>query len=1279
MQHLFGEPAFTAFQLNKLRSITGLERIDCAEIFFVETSEGLSTHERQRLGLLLQEAKAPAERAPDFIVVPRIGTISPWSSKATEIAKVCRLNSIRRLERGLAFWTESEQNHRPLISLVCDRMTQAVIRQIDEAQQLFRSADPRPVGSAALGSDPIAALNRANVELGLALSDDEIAYLATNYEKLGRDPTDVELLMFSQANSEHCRHKIFNASWTIDNEDMAESLFKMIRYTHAQSPDGVLSAYSDNAAVIAGYSAGRFFPDSGTHVYGSTQEPVHIAIKVETHNHPTGISPHPGAATGSGGEIRDEGATGRGGKPKAGLAGFSVSDLQIPKNPLPWEDGREHPTRLATPLQIMIDGPIGAAAFNNEFGRPNLCGYFRTYHQTVDLQEGEERRGYHKPIMLAGGYASVRDGHVDKKRLPEDAVLIALGGPAMLIGLGGGSASSMSSGAQSEDLDFASVQRANPEMQRRCQEVIDRCWAMGSENPIESIHDVGAGGLSNAFPELVHDSERGGVFQLRDIPNAEPQLSPMEIWCNEAQERYVIGITEAKLPLFEALCERENAPFAVVGRTTNRDELLLNDTHFGNTPIELPLSMLLGKPPHMHRRDRRLTPPRQALDTSSMDLTEAAARVLRLPTVASKSFLITIGDRSITGMVARDQFVGPWQVPVADVAVTTASFDSLHGEAMAMGERTPLALLDGAASGRMAIGEAITNIAAASIAKLEDIKLSANWMVSAGHPGEGAILYDTVQSIAKDLCPKLGIAIPVGKDSMSMRAKWEAGGREEQVTSPLSLIVTAFAPVTNARKTVTPQLRTDLGPTELWLIDLGAGKNRLGGSCLAYVHDQLGLQSPNLDRPQDLRNFFAAIQQLNAASQLLAYHDRSDGGLWATLCEMAFAGRTGLLVDIQGLDSNPFKALFAEELGAVIQIRSAEREQVRATLKAHGLLELCHPLGSPTDDGLVQVRSEGEPSIKEPLLSLFSHWTETSHHIQTLRDNPACANQELEANLNPKNTGLHARMTFALESRPAPSTDIRPRIAILREQGVNGQVEMAAAFDRAGFQAVDVHMNDLRRGKTSLTDFKGLVACGGFSYGDVLGAGGGWAKSILFSDVLREAFQEFFHRPDTFALGVCNGCQMLSQLKDLIPGADHWPRFVRNTSAQFEARLSMVEVLDSPSVLLKGMKGTRVPIPVAHGEGRALFDNDTQEQAALAFASLRYVDSAGQATERYPANPNGSSGGLTAFTSADGRATIMMPHPERAFRTVQYSWHPDNWGEDGPWMRLFHNARGWVG
>ena len=1277
MEHLYGQIAYTAFQVERLRAKSDFKELVSAEVFFVETRAALPVEERTRLGLLLQEAAPPFSRAPDWIVVPRIGTISPWSSKATEIVAICGLSGVVRVERGIALWGEGVVDPESLLREVCDPMTQSTLRDLKSAEELFEHGVPAPVVRIPLGADPMASLAEANMTLGLALSEDEIEYLATNYQALERDPTDVELLMFSQANSEHCRHKIFNAQWTVDGEEKPESLFGMIRNTHAKSPDGVLSAYSDNAAVIQGYEAGRFFPSSETGVYEATQEAVHIAIKVETHNHPTGISPHPGAATGSGGEIRDEGATGRGGKPKAGLAGFSVSDLQIPSNPLPWEDGRAHPDRLATPLQIMVEGPIGAAAFNNEFGRPNLCGYFRTFHQDVAGPEGKERRGFHKPIMLAGGYGSVRPGDVQKKQLPVDAALVALGGPAMLIGLGGGSASSMTSGAQSEELDFASVQRANPEMQRRCQEVIDRCWAMGESNPIESIHDVGAGGLSNAFPELVHDSDRGGVFNLRAIPNAEPQLSPMEIWCSEAQERYVIGILDENLERFAEICTRENAPFAVVGRTTDHDELRLDDSHFHDSPIDMPLSMLLGKPPKVHRSDIRQHVVLQGIDTGALEIDEAASRVLRLPTVASKSFLITIGDRSITGMVARDQMVGPWQVPVADVAVTTAAFDTLHGEAMAMGERSPVALLDAAASGRMAIGEALTNIAAADIPSLGDIKLSANWMVAAGHLGEGAKLYDTVETVGRDLCPKLGIAIPVGKDSMSMRAKWSDPEEEHQVTSPLSLVVTAFAPVRNARKTLTPELQLDHSETELWVIDLGRGQHRLGGSAYGYVQDSIGATPPTLDDAEDLKGFWGAVQQLNASGHLLAYHDRSDGGLWATLCEMAFAARCGLHVDLAPLGGDPVAALFCEELGAVIQIRSQQADDVSACFKKWGLDECVHRIGTPSDSPRVRVSKAGQSMLDRDLYELLGLWTETSHRIQALRDNPDCADQERESTLDPKHDGLQGHVTYDMMPAPVFSGP-RPRVAVLREQGVNGQVEMAAAFEQAGFEAVDVHMNDLRSGRIQLKSFQGLVACGGFSYGDVLGAGGGWAKSILFHDGLRQSFQDFFERPDTFSLGVCNGCQMLSQLKDLIPGASHWPAFVRNQSVQFEARLAQVEVLESPSILLKGMAGSIVPIPVAHGEGQTSFSSPDDERMAQSLAALRYVDPQRQPTEHFPENPNGSRGGLTAFTTADGRATIMMPHPERAFRTVQFSWHPENWGEEGPWARLFQNARTWI-
>jgi len=1284
MKHMFGREAFTKFERERYISATGASTLKSAEIFFIEEAlpEGVSLSDEaiSKVGALLGISGDLPKSDPSFIVVPRIGTISPWSSKATEIMGACGLPEIRRVERGVAIWAEEPSSIPALEEHLCDPMTQSIVRTIEVAEALFHKSSPERVGRISLENDPIAALQKANLELGLALSEDEVSYLADNYSKLGRDPTDVELLMFSQANSEHCRHKIFNASWTIDGVDMPTTLFKMIRNTHAKNPQGVLSAYSDNAAVIEGYEAGRFFPSGADHVYGATSEAIHMAIKVETHNHPTGISPHPGAATGAGGEIRDEGATGRGGKPKAGLAAFNVSDLQIPNNPLPWEDGNKHPTRLATPLQIMTDGPIGAAAFNNEFGRPNLCGYFRTFHQNVKGEKGNERRGYHKPIMLAGGYGSVRPEHVDKKILPVGANLIVLGGPAMLIGLGGGSASSMATGAQSEALDFASVQRANPEMERRCQEVIDRCWAMGEENPIESVHDVGAGGLSNAFPELVHDSGRGGHFNLRNIPNAEPQLSPMEIWCSEAQERYVLGISDENLELFSEICRRENAIFAVVGRTTDQDELVLNDTHFENKPIDMPISMLLGKPPLTHREASSVSIERVSVDTSNMSIDEAAERILRLPTVASKSFLITIGDRSITGMVSRDQMVGPWQIPVADVAVTTSAFDTYHGEAMAMGERAPVALIDAPASGRLAIGEVITNIVAADIDDISDIKLSANWMVAASHDGEGANLYETVKAVGLEMCPELGIAIPVGKDSMSMRARWQDNGDEHQVTAPLSLVVTGFAPVKDVRNTLTPEIQHDCGESELWCLDLGQGKNRLGGSCLSYVYDQLGANAPDVDDPKLLVNFFSFMRDLKREGIALAYHDRSDGGLWATLAEMAFAGRTGLDLRLDSLGSDPFNVLFSEELGAVIQIPLEHSGRFLELAQKHQLSRIAHKIGRPVADGTIVVSLGGKVVLSRTTLDLLSLWSETSYNIQALRDNPTCASQERENLLSGSNKGLFSDLTFdtknSFNGQLPDDIELRPKIAILREQGVNGQVEMAAAFDRAGFCAVDVHMNDLRTGSVDLDDFRGMVACGGFSYGDVLGAGGGWANSILYNNRLRDMFQGFFNRPDTFALGVCNGCQMLSQLSELIPGAQDWPRFSHNNSAQFEARLVQVEVLDSPSVLLAGMAGSKMPIPVAHGEGRVDFSDSGTETKAL--SSIRYINCSGEATTQYPANPNGSAGGVTAFTTTDGRVTIMMPHPERAFRTVQHSWHPKEWGENGPWMKMFKNAYEWV-
>jgi len=1131
-----------------------------------------------------------------------------------------------------------------------------------------------------------ATLEQANVMLGLALADDEIDYLVTSFTGLGRNPHDIELMMFAQANSEHCRHKIFNASWDIDGESQDKSLFGMIKNTYQMHSEGVLSAYKDNASVIVGHEAGRFYPNPETGEYAATRQPVHILMKVETHNHPTAIAPFPGAATGSGGEIRDEGATGRGSKPKAGLTGFTVSNLNIPDFEQPWEKPYGKPERIVTPLDIMIEGPLGGAAFNNEFGRPALAGYFRTFEQRVETPRGEEVRGYHKPIMLAGGMGNIREDHVQKGEISVGAKLIVLGGPAMLIGLGGGAASSMATGASSADLDFASVQRDNPEMERRCQEVIDRCWQLGEQNPIKFIHDVGAGGLSNAFPELVNDGGRGGRFDLRNIPNDEPGMAPHEIWCNESQERYVLSVDAGDFERFKAICERERCPFAVVGEATEELHLTVADSHFGNKPVDMPLNVLLGKTPRMHRSASREAELGDDFSAASVYLDEAVARVLRHPAVASKSFLITIGDRSITGMVARDQMVGPWQVPVADCAVTTTSYDVNTGEAMAMGERTPLALLDAPASGRMAIGETLTNLAAARIEKLSDIKLSANWMAAAGHPGEDARLYDTVRAVGMELCPQLGLTIPVGKDSMSMKTRWDEEGAEKSVTSPMSLVVSGFAPVVDVRQTLTPQLRLDKGATDLILIDLGRGQNRMGGSILAQVYGKLGRQAPDVDDAEDLQAFFAVIQGLNADGLLQAYHDRSDGGLLTTVLEMAFAGHCGLSLNLDGLldDADEIPAvLFNEELGAVIQVRQDDTEIVLAQFSAAGLGDCVAVIGQPINNGYVSISLGGNEVFSGDRRLLQQQWAETSYRIQRLRDNVDCADQEFDALLEEDNPGLSVKLSFDVNQDIAASyikRGVRPQVAVLREQGVNGQVEMAAAFDRAGFTAVDVHMSDILAGRISLEDFKGLVACGGFSYGDVLGAGEGWAKSILFNARARDGFQAFFERSDSFALGVCNGCQMMSNLHELIPGSESWPHFVRNRSEQFEARVAMVQVQESPSIFLQGMTGSRLPIAIAHGEGHAEFENEAAllEADLSGTVALRYIDNHGKVTERYPANPNGSPRGITGLTTRDGRVTIMMPHPERVFRAVTNSWRPDEWQEDGGWMRMFRNARVWV-
>jgi phosphoribosylformylglycinamidine synthase len=1264
-------------------------RLAARFIYFVDTRRELSTEEEAHLAdLLLGEGDhwTPPEFEPgrSLFVIPRMGTISPWSSKATEIAFHAGLEpALRRIERGIHWFVEGEGLAQlPLEALAAplhDRMTETVVSDAAGAAALFREESPRPLGRVELEPDPVSALEAANRELGLALSGDEISYLADAYRGLGRAPTDAELMMFAQANSEHCRHKIFNASWVLDGEAQEQTLFGMIRHTYNQNPQGVLSAYCDNASVIEGHSGSRLIPDPHSGIYRRVPLDLPILMKVETHNHPTAISPFPGAATGSGGEIRDEGATGRGSKPKAGLTGFSVSNLRIPDFPQPWEIDFGRPARIESALGIMIEGPIGGAAFNNEFGRPALAGYFRTLELEAGTGDARTLFGYHKPIMIAGGLGSIRRAHVHKEALPAGTPIVVLGGPAMLIGLGGGAASSVASGASAEQLDFASVQRGNPEIERRCQEVIDRCTALGAENPILSIHDVGAGGLSNAIPEILNDAGRGGVIELRKVPSAEPGLSPLELWCNEAQERYVLAIGADRLPAFLAIAERERAPCAVVGAATEAAHLRVDDALLGTPAVDLPMSVLLGKTPRMTRTDNRL-PGRGAAFEPEADLAEALARVLRLPSVAAKHFLVTIGDRSVGGLTARDQMVGPWQVPVADCAVTLTDFDAFTGEAMAMGERTPLAILSAPASGRMAVGEVVTNLAGADIADTGRIRLSANWMAAAGVPGQDAALFDTVRAIGEELCPRLGISIPVGKDSLSMRTVWEQNGEPRQMIAPVSLIVSGFAPVGDVRHTLTP-LPDTVAAGPLWLVDLGEGLSRLGGSALAQVFGEVGESPPDLVSAERLRGFFGVIQHLKGRGLITAYHDRSDGGLIVTLLEMAFAGRCGLDVVVPE-EARALPWLFNEELGAVVQLAPGAETEVREAFTALGLAPHAALAATLDPSGFVRIRQGERLLLESDRGTLQRQWQETSFHMQRLRDEPECAREELERVV--EDGGLRVALSFAPEddvAAPFIATGRRPRIAILREQGVNGQIEMAAAFARAGFEPVDVHMTDLLAGRQDLAQFRGLAACGGFSYGDVLGAGGGWAKTILFNAALRDRFQAFFERPETFTLGVCNGCQMLSHLAPLIPGAGHWPHFVRNRSEQFEARLSLVRIEESPSVLLAGMAGSVLPVVVSHGEGRTRFGEpaDLQRLDLAGQVALRYVEADGHAATGYPANPNGSPEGVTGFTSSDGRVTIMMPHPERVFRTVQHSWHPAGWGEDGPWLRLFRNARVWVG
>ena len=1282
-----GSPALSEFRLQKLEQTIsqqgiGISGISAQYLHLVDVDENaLSEQEKQILANLLTYGPAHQQdnvEGESYFVMPRAGTISPWSSKATDIAHQCGLTKIRRIERGIQYQVEADSIDTVLISaFLHDRMVEQVFDSIATCEAMFETHQPKSIEQIKIDIGGRGALTAANVELGLALSDDEIDYLFDAYTGLARNPTDVELMMFAQANSEHCRHKIFNADWTIDGVDQDISLFKMIKNTYAMHSEGILSAYHDNSAVIAGFDGQKFAPSTDGHEYGYEDSQLDILMKVETHNHPTAISPFPGAATGSGGEIRDEGATGIGSKPKAGLSGFSVSNLKIPGFVRQWETDNGKPDRIASALDIMIEGPIGAASFNNEFGRPNTCGYFRTYEQQVN----GEIRGYHKPIMVAGGVGSIRREHIDKKDIPPGSNIIVLGGPAMLIGLGGGAASSMTSGTSSEDLDFASVQRGNPEMERRVQEVIDRCFAQGADNPILSIHDVGAGGLSNALPELVNDAGRGATLNLREVPNDEPGMSPMEIWCNESQERYVLAVSDDRLEGFIELCERERCIYAVLGKATAEQTLCVEDPQFDNKPVNLPLDVLLGKPPKMYRDVEHVETQHPAFDADEINIVEALYRVLRLPAVADKTFLISIGDRSVSGLVTRDQMVGPWQVPVADASVTATDYSGLTGDVMSMGERTPLALLDAPASGRMAIGEALTNMASAYVGDLSRTVLSANWMAAAGHKGEDARLYDTVKAVGMELCPQLGITIPVGKDSLSMKSSWDENDKKQSVTAPLSLIISAFAPVLDVRNTCTPEIKQCEQGSQLMLIDLGQSKNRLGASALAQVYSQTGDIGPDLDDSSLFKAFFTAVQQMLEQDLLLAYHDRSDGGLITTLCEMAFAGRSGLECDISCLGSDALSTLFAEELGAVIQVADSNMAEVEKLLAGQGVMGICHILGKPDASESLKISYNKDLIIDESIVELRRAWSETTWQMQKLRDNPECAQQEYDLLLNNEKPNLFSKLTYNTEEDIAAAYiyKTRPRIAILREEGVNGQVEMAAAFDRAGFSAVDVHMSDILASRISLADFQGIAACGGFSYGDVLGAGEGWAKSILYNQRAYDEFSAFFNRSDSFGLGICNGCQMMSNLHDLIPGAGQWPRFVRNQSEQFEARVAMVEILESKSLFMDGMAGSMMPVVVAHGEGLVEKRNVTSQQLLeQQIACLRYVDANGEASEYYPLNPNGSALGLNGFTNDDGRFTIMMPHPERIFRSVQNSWQASEWGEYGPWMRIFRNARKWV-
>lgn len=1262
-----------SLQLKITQAQAGLKLLGAEFIHFADLNDNLDENKTKQLTQLLSysEPLNINNAISSIVVIPRLGTISPWSSKATDIMHLCDMTQIKRIERAVVYHFDAKiKNQSAVLACVVDKMTESELSSMDEANTIFDNFEPRPFSNVDILNQGKTALEKTNIELGLALSDGEIDYLVQSFTKLERNPTDIELMMFAQANSEHCRHKIFNADWKVDGVEQAKSLFSMIRNTYHKHPEGLLSVYSDNSAVMAGSEGERFYADKNGK-YVATKEHRAILMKVETHNHPTAIAPHPGAATGSGGEIRDEGATGRGSKPKVGLCGFSVSNLKINKAGQPWEIDNGKPSQIVSALDIMLEGPIGAAAFNNEFGRPNILGYFRTYEQATP--EGDIR-GYHKPIMLAGGLGHIQEQHIKKGDIPVGSKIIVLGGPAMLIGLGGGAASSIKSGDQSEDLDFASVQRANPEMERRAQEVIDRCTNLGNENPIISIHDIGAGGLSNGLPELVNDSGRGGRFELRNIPNDDNQMSPLEIWCNESQERYVLAIAPSSLDIFSDICLRERAPFAVLGESTKEQELVLSDELFGDTPIDMPMSVLLGNPPKTSieaiTQDINLNP----LDTSNIHLDEAINRILQLPTVASKNFLITIGDRSVTGMVARDQFVGPWQVPVADCAISIADYVGYKGEIMSLGERTPLALCDANSAARMTIGEALTNMLGGYVEDIHDISLSANWMSASGHTGEDAKLFEAVKAVGMDLCPELGLTVPVGKDSMSMKSSWSENGKDKSVTSPLSLIITAFSKTPDVRLQITPLLDTTTD-SELLLIDLGLGQNRMGGSCLAQVFNQIGNIAPNLDDSALFKRFFTVINQLNKDGLISAYHDRSDGGVITTLLEMAFASHTGLTINTDA----SIESLFNEELGCVIQVKSENKHAVADALKAAGIASYTHSIATLNNSDSIEIITNNQTIYSQSRSSLQALWSTTSYEIAKLRDNPECAQQEFDA-ISQSTDGIKIDLSFDLNQSivsPYIKTNIKPKIAILREQGVNGQVEMGAAFDKAQFEAIDVHMSDILSGRLSLDEFKGLVACGGFSYGDVLGAGRGWASSILYNARAKDEFEAFFNRDDSFALGVCNGCQMISNLNEIIPGAQNWPSFNRNVSEQFEARFSSVKIGKTNSIFLNDMQDSIMPIAIAHGEGRASFTHDTGK-ARINNIAMQYVDHQGDITQTYPHNPNGSEQATAGVTNDSGRVTIMMPHPERVFRAVQHSHHPKDWFDRSPWMRMFENARAWV-